>query len=219
MRRQVVLMIFTILLYYIIFGILGVNYSFALALLVGIAVILRVGSTVAFGAYGIVSYYQSWTLFNMSNAQYAFVIIIIAFMIDKFMDGFLTPKMMADTLMIHPAAVLVAALVFRFLGFVGIFLAAPITATLKLIMNYLIAKLEDQDPWTGMETVPKPIPMKEMFSNSWNSTKEFSGRLWLFLKQVWGIISVYTRKWILIAKQKYKIKVKKRKGSQNDEIK
>ena len=58
LRGQVILMIFTILLYTIVFSILGLRYSFVLALAVGVArLIPYVGSTVAFCAYAVVAFF------------------------------------------------------------------------------------------------------------------------------------------------------------------
>jgi hypothetical protein len=48
---------------------------------------------------------------------------------------------------------MVAALVFAGLfGLVGVLLAAPVMATLKLVLNYVFKKLLDQDPWDNLET-------------------------------------------------------------------
>jgi hypothetical protein len=67
---------------------------------------------------------------------------------------------MGDTLKVHPAAVMVAAIVFASLfGILGVLLAAPVMATVALVATYVIRKLFDIDPWLGFETrKPKPLP-------------------------------------------------------------
>jgi hypothetical protein len=42
-------------------------------------------------------------------------------------------------------------------GLVGIFLAAPIVATIKAIGLYIFRKLFDQDPWPENEEETKPV--------------------------------------------------------------
>jgi hypothetical protein len=51
---------------------------------------------------------------------------------------------------VHPAAVLVAAIIAaNLIGIIGLLLAAPVLATLKLLAGYTLRKLLDQDPWTA----------------------------------------------------------------------
>lgn len=79
----------------------------------------------------------------------AYVIIIaFALVIDNILDNILTPKVMGNALRVHPAGVLVMALIgSQLFGLIGIMIAAPFLATLKLIFHYVLSKLTDQDPW------------------------------------------------------------------------
>jgi predicted PurR-regulated permease PerM len=55
---------------------------------------------------------------------------------------------MSDALEVHPAAVLVMVIISASLfGLVGVLLAAPVLASLKLIFTYIVRKLMDADPW------------------------------------------------------------------------
>lgn len=182
LRGQILLMVFTILLYFLVFLILGLNYSLALAFLMGLArLVPYIGSTVAYIFFAIVAFYQPTTFIGMPHLNYTIMIVLIAFIIDKLMDSVLTPKVMADTLKIHPAAVLVAAIVFaKLLGLIGIFLAAPIVASIKLLITYIYRKMTDQDPWKGFETIAKPIPLRQIMRNSWETSKKFMGELVVF---------------------------------------
>ena len=66
---------------------------------------------------------------------------------------------MADALAVHPAAILVAALVgANLIGITGMILAAPVLATIQLLFRYVFRKLFDRDPWEGidLETHKKP---------------------------------------------------------------
>jgi hypothetical protein len=59
---------------------------------------------------------------------------------------------MADALRVHPAAVLVAAIISAsLLGVVGVVIAAPMLATLQLIGQYTLRKMFDLDPWPPHE--------------------------------------------------------------------
>jgi predicted PurR-regulated permease PerM len=101
---------------------------------------------------------------------------------DQIIDNLITPRIMARTLKVHPAAVLVAALIAaNLLGILGVVIAAPFLATATLLGKYTMRKMFDQDPWPEAEEQPAPplgaewiARIKSFFNNrkSNKSTKE-----------------------------------------------
>lgn len=162
---QMMLLLISLVVYSILYVILGVRYAIVLSVVVGLTrMIPYIGSFFAWGIVFLVALFQETTIFGMNSLSYAILVIVISFLVDKFMDGFVQPKFLAETLKVHPAAVLAAALICgRAMGFLGIFLAAPLVATLKLVLRYILSKLEDKDPWANIETVTKPLSLKEYF--------------------------------------------------------
>jgi predicted PurR-regulated permease PerM len=80
------------------------------------------------------------------------LVVVIVFIIDQIFDNYISPKIMGRTIGVHPAALLIAAIVsFSLLGIVGVFLAAPGLATLILFGRYIIRKMFDLDPWPEQE--------------------------------------------------------------------
>lgn len=160
---QVSLMGITVVVYAVLFGILRVHYAFLLACAAALTrLVPYVGSFVAWTIVCLVCLFQKSTIFGLLPLPYAILVVGLAFLIDKFMDGFIQPKFLADTLKVHPAMVLASALICaRIMGVLGIFLAAPVLATLKLLLRYLTRKLQDKDPWEGIETVAAPVPLRE----------------------------------------------------------
>jgi hypothetical protein len=62
---------------------------------------------------------------------------------------------MARALKVHPAAILVAALIAaNLLGILGVIIAAPFLATITLLGRYTMRKLFDMEPWSGPEIEP-----------------------------------------------------------------
>jgi len=153
-----IIMLITVAVYSVLLGGLGVRYFYGLALLAGLArFVPYVGPAVAWTAYGLVAFFQGWTLFGISPIAYALVVVGVAWVTDVIMDNMVVPRLLADTLRVHPAAVMVAALVAaRLLGIVGVVLAAPVVATGKLVVEYTLRKLADRDPWEGIVTPPPP---------------------------------------------------------------
>jgi predicted PurR-regulated permease PerM len=149
LRGQLIVTTLWICVYTFLLAVLGVHYFFPLAILAGMARFFPyIGPGVTYTTVGLVAYFQGMTLFGLTPFVYVVVIIGISLVIDNAMDSLITTRLMSNALKVHPAAVLVAALVAaNLLGIIGIMLAAPVLASLKLFMNYTIYKMLDQDPW------------------------------------------------------------------------
>jgi predicted PurR-regulated permease PerM len=158
LRGQVTIVLMTIAIYTVMLGILGVKFYFGLALLAGLArFIPYVGPFITWTTYGLVSFFQGSTFFGISPLAYVWLVVGLSWITDFFMDNYVNPRLMSSALKVHPAAVMVSALVaFNLLGVIGVVLAAPVLATVKLILEYIFAKLFDRDPWEGMDTISSP---------------------------------------------------------------
>jgi predicted PurR-regulated permease PerM len=78
--------------------------------------------------------------------------------VDQFFDNIVSPRFLGQTLGVHPAAVLVAAIIAaNLLGLVGLVLAAPVLASLMLVGRYTIRKMLDIDPWPEPELELAPM--------------------------------------------------------------
>ena len=105
---------------------------------------------------------------------------------DFVMDNFVSPRVMSNALKVHPAAVLVTVLIAANLfGVIGMLLAAPVLATVKLVMTYVIRKLFDQDPWMDLHTYPQPQPLSEQIRARWEKIKPVVIRVSNWLKTMY----------------------------------
>ncbi|NCP16747.1 AI-2E family transporter, partial [bacterium] len=78
-------------------------------------------------------------------------------LIDQVIGNLVAPRIMAQTLKVHPAFVLIAAIIAAsLLGVVGVIIAAPLLATLTLFGQYTMAKMLDKNPWPEAEETPPP---------------------------------------------------------------
>lgn len=152
LRGQLSVFVITIVVYTALLTGMGVNFSLGLALLAGLArFVPYIGPFVAWTTYGLVALFQGTTLFNLLPLPYALIIVGIALITDMIIDNFLSPRIMSNSLNVHPAGVLVMVLVMaNLVGFIGVLLAAPLLASFQLIFNYVIRKLMDLDPWENM---------------------------------------------------------------------
>jgi predicted PurR-regulated permease PerM len=157
LRGQIIVFLITILIYTILLGALGLRYALGLALLAGLARFLPyIGPAINWIILILVAYFQHYKLFGMDPLGYTILVVVLAFVVDSIIDNFISPRIMADALKVHPAGVLVMALVSaNLLGLLGVVIAAPMLATLQLFARYVLRKMFDQDAWPEEEYEPR----------------------------------------------------------------
>ena len=124
---------------------------------------------------------QNPTPFGMTPFIYALLIIGIAVVMDMIMDHVIQPKVMGNTLQVHPAAIMISALIMaQLFGLLGLMLAAPALATIKLILRYSSRKLFDRDPWEGMQYYQKPAEpgLIKWLRRIWRKIRVFFIKIW-----------------------------------------
>ena len=116
---------------FVIFSLLGLNYSALLALVVGLSVLIPfIGAavvTVPVALVGIIQFGWSWEL----------AWVLAAYGIIQALDGnVLVPLLFSEANDLHPITIILAVLVFGGLwGFWGIFFAIPLATLVKAIYN------------------------------------------------------------------------------------
>lgn len=120
---------------WIVFAILGLNYSILLAVLVGLSALIPYVGVVIVTIPVLIVGYMQW------GFSPQFVYLLIAFMVIMAADGnVLAPLLFSETLKIHPVAVIAAVLIFGGLwGFWGIFFAIPLASVVKALLNVWLA--------------------------------------------------------------------------------
>ncbi len=160
LRGQIILFFMAVVTYAVLLSALGVRYALGLALLAGLARFLPyIGPAVNWIVLILVAYFQGFKLFGMQPLAYTLLVVALALLVDQIFDNLVSPRLMADTLKVHPAGVLVMALVSaNLLGILGVVIAAPSLATLQLIGRYILRKMFDQDPWPESESESNVAP-------------------------------------------------------------
>jgi predicted PurR-regulated permease PerM len=186
LRGQIIVFLLTVFVYFILLSILGLRYAIGLAFLAGLARFLPyIGPAINWVILVLVAYFQPFKLFGMEPLAYTALVIVLAFIVDQIFDNLVSPRIMADVLKVHPAGVLVMALIAaNLLGILGVVIAAPILATLKLFGQYILRKMFDQDPWPESEPEVRTRP-----------TLSALARLrWIFQRVEDNAIDIFRRK-------------------------
>ncbi len=218
LRGQLIVVLITVIIYTSYLGLMGIQFFFGLALIAAVGrFIPYVGAWITWITYGLVALLQGTTIFNLPSGTYALILLGGAMLIDTMLDNLLVPKVMSENLKVHPALVLVGALIaVRLLGIIGIVLAAPVLATLKLVFGYLTSKLFDQDPWEALDSAePQGKARWVIFIETlWKRFKvwlaAFAQRAGAWLKVVFQKMGVFFKtRWQAIHRQ---VKNRKYKG-------
>jgi predicted PurR-regulated permease PerM len=167
LRGQIIIFAATVAIYFVVLNILGVRYAIGLALGAGFARFLPyVGPAINWAALALVTFFQPSQPFGAENQlYYTLLVFVIALFIDQIFDNIVSPRIMADALRVHPAAVLVAAIISAsLLGVLGVVIAAPMLATLQLFGQYTLRKMFDLNPWPEPEVHPALPPPPAWFA-------------------------------------------------------
>lgn len=160
LRGQIFIFLLAFVIYIILLSILGVKYAVGIALMAGLAKFLPyIGPFITWVVMALVTFFQASKPFNLEAQPliYTAIVVGITLFTDQIIDSFISPRIMAQTLKVHPAAVMVAALVAaNLLGILGVVVAAPTLASLMLLGRYTMRKMFDQEPFPIKDRTPQP---------------------------------------------------------------
>lgn len=124
---------------YLPLAIMGMDYAALLSLLVGLSVIIPFVGAVAVSIPVVLIAFFQW------GFTADFVTLIVAYSIVQFLDGnILVPLLFSEVVNIHPAAIIIAVLVFGGLwGVWGVFFAIPLATLVQTVINTWPVVTED----------------------------------------------------------------------------
>jgi predicted PurR-regulated permease PerM len=130
----------------------GVPFSLVLGLMTGILEVIPIIGPITAGAVACLVALGNPNPFGMSQLVYVAAIAIMYTVLRHAEDYFVIPLVIGRIVRLHPAIVIFSLLsggaVF---GLIGIVLAVPVAATLRLVLIYASAKLRDEDPFPRLE--------------------------------------------------------------------
>lgn len=160
LRGQLIIALLIIVSYAVLLTLLGTRLSLAIALVAGIGgFIPYLGSAITWITVVIIAYFQPSNYFGLNPLAYTALVLGCCLVLNQIFDSFITPRFLGRTLGVHPAAVLIAAIIAaNLIGIIGVMLAAPVLATVSLLGRYITRKMLDLDPWPAEESPPPEVP-------------------------------------------------------------
>lgn len=143
----------------------GMPGALILAILAGaLEIIPNLGPIIAMIPAVIVALIQGSDVLAVGNFTFALLTVGIYFMIQQFENNLLVPRIIGNSVNLHPVVVICGVVVGASVGGVmGAFLAAPVIASLRLLGSYVYSKLLDYpvaiepDPPRSSDTVYRRV--------------------------------------------------------------
>ena len=130
----------------------GVPFSLLLGLMTGVLEVIPIIGPITAGAIASLVALGNPNPFGWSQLLYVAAIAIMYTILRHAEDYFVIPLVIGRIVQLHPALVIFSLLsggaVF---GLIGVILAVPVAATLRLVLIYVSAKLRDEDPFPRLE--------------------------------------------------------------------
>lgn len=145
----------------VVMAIVGLPYALLMGLIAGVLELIpNVGPTLAAVPAVVVALVSGSSYLPLTPFWFAVLVAGLYVLIQQVENNVLVPRIMGYSLNLHPLVVLLGVLMGASMaGVLGIFLAAPTLATLRVIGRYVYRKLLDQEPFPEVEprpTAPEP---------------------------------------------------------------
>jgi predicted PurR-regulated permease PerM len=148
LRGQVLLGVIVGVITSVLMTIVGLDFPIAVGVIAGFMELIPMFGPVITGIFAtLIALFQLLNPWGLTPLGYTLLIVGIFLLIQQVENLILVPRIMGESLAIHPLVVFIAVLAGGILaGFFGVLLAAPVVATLRLGSGYLYSKVVEIAP-------------------------------------------------------------------------
>jgi predicted PurR-regulated permease PerM len=143
-------------------SILQVPFVLLLAVMTGVLEVIPIVGPITAGAIACLVALGHPAPWGISQIWYVAIVAVMYTVLRHAEDYFVIPLVIGRIVKLHPAVVIFSLLTGGALyGLLGVLVAVPVAATLRLVVIYVGAKLRDEDPFPQLEQeleVPHPAP-------------------------------------------------------------
>ncbi len=170
LRGQLLMGILLAVITTVVATVLGLPNALALGLLAGVMEFIpSIGPVIAAVPAVLIALFQGSTYLPLSNFWFAVLVLGVYLVIQQVENNVLLPRILGQSLNLHPLVVLVAVIAGGSLaGVLGFLVAAPMMATLRVLGDYIYRRLTDQDPFPENEQSSPPLRRHWLTSKIWD---------------------------------------------------
>jgi predicted PurR-regulated permease PerM len=136
----------------------GLHYAAVLGLFAGLLEFVpNLGPFLAAIPAVLVALFQGSSFLPLSNFWFAVLVVGLYIIVQQVEGNLLVPRILGHSLNLHPLVVLIGIIVGGSLaGILGMLVAAPVLATLRVVGRYVFYRLYDRDPFARPVEEPPP---------------------------------------------------------------
>jgi len=170
-RGQLILASVVTVLFTVFGFILGLPFPLAMAIFAGLMEFLpSLGHGIWLFFAALLAFFIGSTWLPIPNWIFMLIVIGLHLIYEQFDLNYLIPRIIGRSVRLPPVVVILGIVAGALLaGFLGIFLAAPTIASLRVIGRYVYANVFDLDPFPSSMSSPLPPPnprwWEKLFSN------------------------------------------------------
>lgn len=158
-RGQVILIAIMTTVTTIGLSVLQVPFSVLLGFITGILETIPIAGPITAGTFAVVVALGHPAPFGWTQVGYAGVVAVMYTVLRHVEDYFVVPQVIGRIVELHPLVIIWSLLAGGAIGgLLGILVAVPVAASLRLAILYTFAKLRDEDPYRVIE---EPVPVNE----------------------------------------------------------
>jgi predicted PurR-regulated permease PerM len=133
-------------------SILQVPFVLLLAIMTGVLEVIPIVGPITAGAIACLVALGHPAPWGLSQIAYVVIVAVMYTVLRHAEDYFVIPLVIGRIVRLHPAVVIFSLLTGGALyGLLGVLVAVPVAATLRLVLIYVGAKLRDEDPFPQLE--------------------------------------------------------------------
>ena len=145
-RAQVVLIVIMSFASFMVLMLLKVKYALMLSMATGILEVIPIAGPICATAIATtVALFQVGTPYGISNAMLAIIVLVAYFALRQLEDYFIIPNVVSRFVRVHPVVAIFSLMVGGTIGgILGLFLAIPTAAIIKVFSEYIYLKLVEE---------------------------------------------------------------------------
>ena len=177
LRGQLVMGLVMMVITTVVCTAVGLPYAVVMGLIAGVMELIpNLGPILALVPAVLVALFQGSNLLPMSNFWFAVLVLGLYLVIQQVEGNLILPRVMGSSLNLHPLVVLIGVIIGGSMaGILGMLLAAPVLATLRVVGRYVFCRLYDLDPFVELEeevVPPKLGLLKRACAAAWCRLRE-----------------------------------------------
>lgn len=149
LRGQLVMGLVMVVITTVVCTAIGLPYALVMGLIAGVTEFIpNIGPIIALVPAALVALFMGSSFLPLSNFWFMVLVIGLYMVIQQIEGNVILPRILGESLNLHPLVVMIGIIIGgNMMGILGMLLAAPVLATLRVIGNYIFSRLYDNDPF------------------------------------------------------------------------